>query len=244
MRIAQGILLTSLGTCTGLAQAPKLAKPPKLHVVTLGPVKKVPFTPADVTPDEKNEETTTLKVRALVVDERQREWTMGEMHEVTDRSFAIRRVMRINDALPSDKEARWVWEPGPWLLVDRLTGHIAVVHLPEFDAAVSNVAWYRDYAAYCGIGTTAKGGLFAMVAQLGARKAVVQKQIGAWPQPNHFVPVCAPAEWQRTPMRVTIRATGGESYTFDVVGGTSFTDESSEDETTREEVPRRIDEVR
>jgi hypothetical protein len=155
---------------------------------------------------------------------------MGDMHEVTDRSFAIRRVMRVNDALPAEKEARWVWEPGPWLLVDRVTGHIAALHLPEFDAAVSTVTWYRDYAAYCGIGTTAKGGLLAIVAQLGARKAVVQKQIGTWPQANHFVPVCAPAEWERTPMRVTIKATGGESYTFDVVGGTSLIEENSEEE--------------
>ncbi len=214
----------------GQAPAAKLAKPPKIHVVTLGAVRKVPYTPPDVTPDEKNEETTTLKVRALVVDDRQREWTMGEMHEVTDRSFAVRRAMRVNDALPGDREARWVWEPGPWLLVDRVTGHIAALHLPEFDAAVSNVVWYRDYAAYCGIGTTAKGGLFAVVAQLGARKAVVQKQIGAWPQENHFVPVCQPAEWQRSPMRVTLRATAGEAMTFDVVGTTALIEEGDADQ--------------
>jgi hypothetical protein len=231
MRIVQGLLATlvCMGGTFGQAPAPRLAKPPKVHVVTLGPVKKVPFTPADAAADDKSEETTTLRVRALLVDERQREWTMGEMHEVTDRSFAIRRVMRVNDALPADKEARWVWEPGPWLLVDRVTGHIAALHLPDFDAAVSSVVWFRDYAAYCGIGTTAKGGLFGMVAQLGARKAVVQKQLGAWPQANHFVPVCAPAEWERTPMRVTLRATGGESFTFEVVGGTSLIEDNGDE---------------
>lgn len=217
------------GTASGQPAAPKLAKPPRVHVVILGPVRKVPFTPADATPDEKNDETTTLKVRALVVDERQREWTMGEPHEVTDRSFAVRRVMRVNDALPTEKEARWVWEPGPWLLVDRVTGRITALHLPEFDSLVSDVSWYRDYAAYCGIGTTAKGWLLAMVSQVGARKAVVQKQIGSWPQANHFVPVCAPAAWQRTPMRVTIKVTGGESYTFDVVGGTSLIEEDNDE---------------
>jgi hypothetical protein len=231
MRIFPGFLASWIwvGGAFGQSAAPKLAKPPKLHVVTLGPIKKVPFTPVDATPDDKNEETTTLKVRALVVDERQREWTMGEMHEVTDRSFAIRRVMRVNDALPADKEARWAWEPGPWLLVDRVTGRVAALHLPEFDAAISSVAWFRDYAAYCGIGATAKGGLFAMVAQLGARKAIVQKELGPWPQPNHFVPVCAPATWERTPMRVTIKATGGDSFTFAVIGATSLIEENSED---------------
>lgn len=230
MRVGMKCLTMGVFCVGGWGQsAPKLAKPPKIHLVTLGPVKKVPYTPADVTPDEKNEETTTLRVRALVVDDRQREWTMGEIHEVTDRSFAVRRVMRLNDALPEtggrEGEARWVWQPGPWLLVDRVTGHIAALHLPEFDAEVSNAVWYRDYAAYCGIGTTAKGGLYAIVAQLGARKAAVQKQIGAWPQANHFVPVCAPAEWQRTPMRVTLKPTGGDPMTFDVVGGSSLVEE-------------------
>ena len=230
MRVLRGAFAALVVCCAASGQvAAKVAKPPKIHVVTLGPARNVPFTPADATVDEKKEEATSLKVRALVVDERQREWTMGEMHEVTDRSFAIRRVMRVNDALVTDKEARWVWEPGPWLLVDRVTGRIAAVHLPEFDAAVSNVVWYRDYAAYCGIGTSAKGGLFAMVAQLGARKAVVQKQMGDWPQANHFVPVCAPAEWSRTPMRVAIRATGGNSLTFEVVGGTSLIEENGDD---------------
>ena len=222
---------TTLGTTLAGAQSPtaKLAKPPKIHVVTLGPQHKVPYTPPDTTPDEKNEDTTTLRVRPLVVDDRQREWTTGDLHEVTDRSFAIRRVMRLNDALPTDREARWVWQPGPWLLVDRVTGHITTLHLPEFDAAVSNVVWYRDYAAYCGIGTTAKGGLFAMVAQLGARRAVIQKLLAPWPQPNHFIPVCQPATWQRTPMRAALKPTGGEAVTFDIVGTTALIEEGEPD---------------
>lgn len=203
----------------------KLAKPPKMHVVTLGAVHRVPFTPADVKADEKNEDTTTLKVRTLIVDERLREWTMGEIHEITDRTFAVRRALRLNDALPSEREARWVWQPGPWLTVDRVTGHITALHLPDFDAAVSSVVWFRDYAAYCGTGSTAKGGLFAVVAQLGARRAVVQKQIGAWPQQNHFIPVCKPAEWQRLPLRATLHPTGGEPITFDVVGTSSLIEE-------------------
>jgi hypothetical protein len=155
---------------------------------------------------------------------------MGDLHEVTERSFTVRRVMRLNDALATDHEPRWVWEPGPWLLVDRVTGHITALHLPEFDAAVSNVVWYRDYAAYCGTGTTIKGGLFAMVSQLGARRAVVQKQIGPWPQANHFIPVCQPAEWQRLPMRVSLKPTGGEAMTFDVVGTSSLVEEGDEPE--------------
>ena len=208
---------------------PKMARPPTLHAVSLGAMRRVPFTPPDVTPDERNEDTTTLKVRPLIVDERQREWTMGEIHEVTDRTFAARRVLHVNDALPNDREPRFTWAPGPWLLVDRVTGRITALHLPDYDAAVSTVVWYRDYAAYCGTGATVKGGLFAVVAQLGARRAVVAKQIGPWPQANHFIPVCQPAEWQRSPMRVTIKQTGGEAFTFDVVGTTSLIEEGEPD---------------
>jgi hypothetical protein len=166
-----------------------------------------------------------LKVRPLIVDGRQKEWTTGEAHDVTDRSFTIRRALRLNDALPGDAAVRWSWQPGPWLLVDRTTGHITALHLPDFDAVVSDAVWFRDYAAYCGTGTTAKGGLFAVVAQLGARRVVVQKQIGKWPQAEQAEPVCKPAEWQRAPMRVTLQATGGEAMTFDVVGAASLIEE-------------------
>ncbi len=64
-----------------------------------------------------------------------------------------------------------------------------------------------------------------MVAQLGARRAVVQQQIGKWPQAAPAEPVCKPAQWQREPMRVTLQATGGEALTFDVVGAASLIEE-------------------
>ena len=198
---------------------------PKIHTVSLGPFRRVPYTQPDATPDTKADETSTLKVRPLFVDDRQKEWTTGEIHDITDRTFTVRRVLRLNDALPTDAGAHWIWQPGPSLSVDRVTGHITALHLPDFDSAVSDVVWFRDYAAYCGIATTAKGGLFAIVAQLGARRPVVQKQIGPWPQSNHFIPVCQPAQWQRLPMRVTLKPTGGEATTYDVVGAASLIEE-------------------
>ncbi len=211
----------------GAAQekAEKPAKPPKVHVVALGPVRAVPYTPAETEAANKGEESTTLKVRALFVDTRQREWTLGQPHDVTDRSFTIRRALHINDRLPTDPADRWTWQPGPWLLVDRVTGRVAALHLPDFDPVVSDVVWFRDYAAYCGTGSTAKGGLLAVVAQLGARRAIVQKQIGAWPQVNHFIPVCQPAVWQRQPMRVTLQPTGGEAASYAIVGSASLIEE-------------------
>jgi hypothetical protein len=202
-----------------------LAATPKVHTVTLGPFHRVPYTQPDATPDTKADETSSLKVRPLFVDDRQKEWTTGEIHDITDRTFTVRRALRLNDALPTDAAPHWIWQPGPWLSVDRVTGHITALHLPDFDSTVSDVVWFRDYAAYCGIATTAKGGLFAVVAQLGARRAVVQKQIGKWPETDHFIPVCQPAQWQRLPMRVSIKPTGGEATTYDVVGTASIVEE-------------------
>lgn len=202
----------------------------KVHSVALGAVRRVPYTQPDATPDTRSDETSNLKVRPLMVDDKQKEWTTGDLHEVTDRSFTIRRALRLNDALPTDAGPRWVWQPGPWLLVDRISGHVTALHLPDFDPAVSDVTWFRDYAAYCGTGTSAKGGLFAVVAQLGARRVIVQRQIGPWPQQDHFIPVCQPARWQRLPLRVTLQPTAGEPFTFDVVGSASLIEENDNSE--------------
>ena len=224
-------LLLCLGLPPSTARAATAG--PKVHVVTLGAPRKVPYTPPDSGPLSRQTpaaDATTLKVRPLTVDGRQREWTTGDTHDVTDRSFAVRRALRINDALPAEQTPHWVWQPGPWLLVDRSTGHILALHLPDFDAGVSDAVWFRDYAAYCGVATTAKGGLYAVVAQIGARKAVVQKQLGPWPQPERAGVPCQPPVWQRQPMRVTLQMTGGEPMTFDVVGGTSLVEEGDGEE--------------
>jgi hypothetical protein len=199
----------------------------KIHTVNLGPARRVPYTPPEATPDNKSEEATSLRVRPLFVDERQREWTVGDIHDVTDRSFVVRRALRINDSLPSEPP-RWTWQPGPWLLVDRVTGRVTALHLPDFDAQLSEAVWFRDYAAYCGIATTAKGGLVAVVAQLGARRAIAQQKIGPWPQPDAPHPVCAASKWQRTPIRATIQPTGGQPLTFDVLGTSSLIEEGED----------------
>ena len=215
-------LLPILCACLSFQALAATAKP---HAVTLGPARKVPYAPPDATSQLPIADGPTLRVRALFVDAHQREWTLGDPHDVTDRSFTIRRALRINDALPSEQTARWVWQPGPWLLVDRTSGHIAALHLPDFDPIVSEVSWFRDYAAYCGVATTAKGGLFAVVAQISARKPIVHKQIAPWPQPGNAAP-CQPATWQRQPMRVILQPTAGPPLTFDVVGTTSIVEDA------------------
>jgi hypothetical protein len=203
----------------------------KIHVVSLGAARKVPYMPPETAKGtDAAGAPTTLKVRALTVDGQQKEWTTGDAHDVTDRSFTIRRAMRLNDQLPGEATPHWSWQPGPWLMVDRVSGHIAALHLPDFDMEISDAIWFRDYAAYCGVASTVKGGLFAIVAQVGVRRAVVQRQLGKWPQAAHPSPVCEVSKWQRLPIRVTMQPTGGDPLTFDVVGAASLIEEGDSED--------------
>jgi len=192
----------------------------KTHTVALGVVHHEPYV-APGTAAKPAGEAATLKVRALLVDGVQKEWTTGDVHDVTDRTFMVRRAFRLNDALPGEA-ARMIWQSATWLMVDRASGHITALHLPDFDPAVSDVVWYRDYAAYCGVHETATmQTLVAVVAQAGARRTVIQKAIGKWDPAQHEQPVCAPAVWQRGPVRVRMQPTGGATMEFEVVGATS-----------------------
>ncbi len=228
------LLTVILPGLTLVALASYAATPPKKpHVVVLGTAKSVPYSkfgdPAGAGPDE-----TFLKTRPLLVDGRVSEWTTGDAHDVTDRSFVVRRALRINDSLPSDKSSEksaaihWVWQRGPWLLVDRLSGRVAALKLPDYDPGASQVAWFRDYAAYCGVTSTGKS-LYAVVAQLGLRKPVLAKKLGAYDPENHLFPVCAATDWQREPMRVTFHPAGREAASFDLVGGSAVLVEGDED---------------
>ncbi|MGA8089396.1 MAG: hypothetical protein WCA10_19135 [Terracidiphilus sp.] len=208
------------------------AAPRKAHVVALGAVRRVPYSktgdPAGAAPGDD-----VLKIRPLVVDGLLKEWTSGETHDITDRSFVVRRVIRINDELPGEKpgspEKHWVWQRGPWLLIDRVTGHIAPLKLPDYDPGVSQVVWFRDYGAYCGVTASGKS-LYAVVAQVAARKPVLAKKLAALDLASRPEPACGVAEWQREPLRATFHPAGREAISFDVVPGSAVLVEDSEDQ--------------
>ena len=63
-----------------------------------------------------------------------------------------------------------------WLPVDRLTGRVSQLNLPEFDPFYSTASWYRDYIAYCGVSEDGKK-LYAVVAQVGRRKPILKKML-------------------------------------------------------------------
>jgi len=188
----------------------------KGHTVLLGAGKNVPYSdkgdPAGALPDEKQ-----LHVRPLIIDDKVKEWTTGESHAITDRSFVVRRALRLNDSLPGDKTEHWIWQRGPWLMVDRLKGNITALHLPDYDPAVSNVVWFRDYGAYCGLTASGKQ-LYAVVAQIAARKPVLAKKLSAWSPGEKQAPACAAAVWQREPLRITFQPSGATAVSYDLVG--------------------------
>lgn len=203
------------------ALARMAAAAPKPHIITFGKTLTVQWFAGT---DEN--QPVALKVRALFVDGRIKEYTVGAPHEITDRLFVIRRAFRVNDSLPQDSASvpRWQWQRGGWLLVDRLSSHISQITLPEFDPYYSVASWYRDYVAYCGVSDEGKK-LYAVVSQLGRRKPVLKKPIGGSTGASDVLSedagpdsACPAPIWQRSPVRVSFEAADGAKQTFAVRG--------------------------
>ncbi len=206
---------------------PAAAKPhatPKSHVVTLGGALAVKLF---IGPSE--EQTMDITVRPLYVGGKLKDFTTGELHDVTDREFVVRRAYRINDALPDDarKSPKWLWERGGWLLVDRSSGKLALVKLPDFDPFYSEVSWYRDYAAYCGI-TSSGERVNAIVAEIGNKRPLYRKELGKASLGNTPDSNCSPPGWQRQPARVTFLPKTGNQFTVKVSG--RFADETPDND--------------
>jgi hypothetical protein len=221
-------LLVVAASCLTIAAASH-ASPPKTRSVILGAARRVSYSkvgdPAGAAAGED-----TLKIRALLVDGAVKDWTTGDAHDVTDRSFVVRRAIRLNDALPEDKTGRWVWQRGPWVLVDRVSGHVTALKLPNYDPGVSQVRWFRDYGAYCGVTGGGKS-LYAVVAQVSVRKAVLSKRISAFNAAEQAAPACEPPDWQRDPLRITFRPAGRDAISYNFVPGSAMlVEESGDDE--------------
>lgn len=227
MRINSLVTITALALAAALPSAHAVRKP---HAVALGAAKRVGYSKAG-DPAGAAVGETELKIRPLVVDGQVKEWTTGESHEVTDRTFVVRRAIRLNDALPGDKptaaKEHWVWQRGPWLLVDRTSAHITALKLPDYDPGVSQVSWFRDYGAYCGVTASGKS-LYAVVAQLAARKPVLAKKLAAYDPQSQTA--CSAPEWQREPLRVTFHPLGRDAASFDIVAGSAVIVEDADDE--------------
>jgi hypothetical protein len=188
----------------------------KIHMIAFGKPMAVQWIPGT---GAGNEKPLPLKIRALIVDSRVKEYVLGSAHEVTDRLFVVRRAFRMNDSLPEDSAPHWQWQRGGWLMVDRLTGRVSAVVLTEFDSFYSVATWYRDYVAYCGVADDGKK-IDAVVAQLGRRKPVLKKLLSNNGVQEDAAPdsACATPVWQRNPTRVSFEADGAPKQTFAIRG--------------------------
>jgi hypothetical protein len=184
------------------------------HLITFGK----PL-PVKLFAGPNEEKSVDIKIRSLYVDGKLKEFTTGEPHDVTDRIFVVRRAYRLNDWLPEDQGAnhKWKWQRGGWLMVDRETGRVSQLSLPLFDPFYSVASWYRDYVAYCGLNDEASK-LFAVVAQIGTRKAIVRKEIGTAKNGDLPDSECGAPDWQRQPIRVTFAPASGQKLTFAIRG--------------------------
>jgi hypothetical protein len=214
-------LALTIALCAASASA--ASKP---HVITFGKWITVPWLSlGDRVTSVNEEKLATLKVRPLLVDSRVREFTLGPAHDVTDRLFVIRRVFRVNDSLPQEATIppHWLWQRGGWLLVDRVTGRVSALNLPDFDASYSVVSWYRDYAAYCGVSDDGKQ-IYAVVAEINRRKPVVKWLTGEakfsaeTQQAQMPDSACRLPDWQRSPARVTFEANPATKRTYVIRG--------------------------
>jgi hypothetical protein len=200
------ILCLLLSTCAAI---------PKPHVVAFGKWIAAKW------PNASGQKLLDLKVRPLFVDTRLKEYTTGNPHDLTDRLFVVRRAFRVNDALPTETATaaspRWQWQRGSWLLVDRLTGHISQLNLPEYDPFYSTPSWYRDFVAYCGVSEDGKK-LYAVVAQVGRRKPILKKDVREPAGADDPDSECPAPAWERSPMRVTFQPDGQQKLVFSIRG--------------------------
>src|SRR5256886_5477628 len=134
-------VLCSIIVLAGAAMA--AAKP---HVITFGKSTQVRWLAGtdENTPFE-------VKVRALYVDGKPKEFTIGSPHEITERLFVVRRAFRVNDSLPDEGAPRWFWQRGGGGPGGCVGGRITPPDLPEFAPCRSGASWYRGYLADCGV---------------------------------------------------------------------------------------------
>jgi hypothetical protein len=196
----------------------------KTHVITFGKWQVIKMEAG------ADSDATDLRVRALLVDGRLKEYTAGQPHEVTERVFVVSRVFRLNDELPDEKVSRWIWQRGGWLQVDRSSGHITLVKLPNFDAQRSVASWYRDYIAYCGRSED-ETRAYAIVVQLGVRKPILRKAIDGPAESGMAEPLCRPPIWRRKPISVEFNVANSPSLTFTMAGRALEITAADEDDT-------------
>lgn len=208
-----------LGALLAVATALAGSRP---HTVTLGKT-----TPVRLSVGSSEDKTIDITVRPLYVDGKVKDFTTGDTHDVTDHEFVVRRAYRINDSLPEDsrKTPKWLWQRGDWILVDRRSGRATLLKLSDFDPFYSQVSWYRDYAAYCGIPSGSER-VNAVVFEIGNKKPLFRKDLGKNTTGDAPDSNCTAPQWERQPARVTFLPKMADKFTVNISG--HFADQATD----------------
>lgn len=202
-RVARCALIVLLAATPGFARQ---------HLITWGK-----WLPVKWFVGPTDDKVQPMNVRVLLVDGQVKDFTLGQPHDITDQLFVVRRAYRLNDQLPQDvnKVPHWKWQRGGWLLVDRGSGRVSQLKLPEFDPFYSVASWYRDYVAYCGVSDDAEK-VYAVVAQLGRKKPLLRQDLGGASNSDTPDSECPAPSWERNPTRVIFQPRSGKALNFNV----------------------------
>ncbi len=97
--------------------------------------------------------------------------------------------------------------------MDRGSGRVSQLKLPEFDPFYSVASWYRDYVAYCGVSDDAEK-VYAVITQLGRKKPILRQDLGAASNSETPDSECPAPTWQRSPTRGTFQPRSGKPVNF------------------------------
>jgi hypothetical protein len=163
----------------------------------------------------KASKSLDLKVRGLYVDGRMKESMLGASHDVTARTFVVCRTFRENDNLPTETVSpRWIWQRGGWRTVDRVSGHISSIAMPEFDHLLLGVQLVSGLSPTAGSRTTAKAVRHRIL------DGTSQKNFSASRMKMTCrIRKCPPPTWERRPARVIFEADQDHKASY-VVRGT------------------------
>jgi len=103
------------------------------------------------------------------------------------------------------------------LFVDRVTGRVSLLTLPEFDPFYSTLSWHRDDVACCGVSDDGKK-LFVAVALLGWTEPIRKKTFGNAGGEDVPDSGCPAPAWQRLALPVTVEPVEDQNLPLAVHG--------------------------
>jgi hypothetical protein len=165
-----------------------------------------------------------MEIRPLLLRGSIERFVTGQPHPLDERYFVVRTAYRVEDVAPEDPSGlRWQWARGGWVQVDRRSGRVRDLSLPDFDPYYSEAAWHGDYAAYCGLNKDADE-VLAVVARAGSRRPVLRVRLGEASGLEAPDSECTQPRWWGTPdgeTRVTFVPRDKSELTYGIHGDTA-----------------------